>query len=87
MELGLGQTHPVGMQLFGDPPGPTGQWAWDARGKKKPMLAEKSQAPAQQGHLSYETFRSRGLKRRRVLQGRGPLMDYGTQEPPSMAEL
>ena len=36
MELGLGQTHPVGMQLFGDPPGPTGQWAWDARGRKKP---------------------------------------------------
>lgn len=25
------------------------------------MLAEKSQAPAQQGHLSCETSRSRGL--------------------------
>lgn len=51
------------------------------------MLAEKSQALAQQGHLSCESSTSRGPKRRRVLQGRGPLTAYGTQEPPSMTEL
>ena len=51
------------------------------------MLAEKSQAPAQQGHLSCESSRSRGPKRRRVLQGRGPLTAYGTQELPSMTKL
>ena len=43
IELGLGQTHPVGMQLFGDPLGPTGQGAWDAGGRRELMLAEKSQ--------------------------------------------
>lgn len=87
MKLGLGQTHPVGRQLFGDPLGPTGQWAWDAEDRRELMLAEKSQAPAQQGHLSCESSRSRGPKRRRVLQGRGPLTAYGTQELPSMTEL